>query len=379
MSPNLRWPNARRAENSRCALWMVLIAAGVCLSAACKRPPAVPTRPYVAFVADEGGNTVAAVDLDTLQMVASIPVAPRPSQLAPRPGSHQLYVVSGSGAVSVVSFPGLRVEKVFRIGGSASGLVFAPGGRRAYVLDPSSNQLVFLDCQHEKEIGRLRLANKPSSVALTPDGKTLIVSAGSMLDFVDSESRSELGSVPVGKSAGPMAIRPDGLEVFVADAEENRVATVEIPSRQLLANLVVAAPVSSLSLKPDGGEIFALSAQGSVIIVFDAFHDDVEQTLTAGLNPTAGIFRKDMSVFYIATAGDGNITALDVQTRGVDGVAHAGTQPVALALTPDETFLAVADAAASSLAILRTDKLGLVTTIPVGSNPVAVSVPNWVK
>jgi DNA-binding beta-propeller fold protein YncE len=349
------------------------------LSWACKRQAGVQTRPYVAFVADQQGNTVAAVDLDTLQMAASIPVPASPQQLAARPRSRELYVVSASGKLSVITFPDLRVGHIFRIGPSASGLVFSPDGRRAYILAPDANQLVFLDCQHQKELGRVHLKDKPSSVCLTPDGMTLIVSASSGLYFVNAETRAELGSVRVGAAPGPMAVRPDGREVFVADTGENQVSAVQIPSRRLLANLDVAAPVSSLSVKPDGGEIFALSSQGSVIIIFDAFHDDVERTLTAGLHPVAGIFRSDMSVFYIATAGDGNITALDVQTRNVDAVAHAGTQPVAMALTPDESFLAVADVASSSLAILRTDKLGLVTAIPVGASPVDVAIPNWLK
>jgi YVTN family beta-propeller protein len=379
MNPNPRPQTARRAEKSRCAVLIFLIGAGVCFSQACKRQASAPSRPYTAFVADEQGNTIAVVDLGSLQVVASIPVAASPRQLVPRPGSRELYAVSGSGEVSVITFPDLRVEKVFRIGGSASDLVFAPGGQRAYVLAPHSSELVLLDCEHQKEVGRMHLSGKPSSVALTPDGKTLIVSTDAGLEFVDAAKQTELGTVQTGKTSGPMVIRPDGGEVFVAAKDEKLVSVVDVPSCQLLANLDVAAPVHSLSLKPDGGEVFALSSQGSVIIVLDAYHDDVEQTLTAGLNPVAGVFRRDTSVFYIATAGDGNITALDVQTRSVNAVAHAGTQPVSLALTPDESFLAVADAASSSLAILRTDKLGLVTTIPVGANPVDVVIPNWTK
>ncbi len=355
------------------------VVAATFLSWACRRQAGVQTRPYVAFVADQQGNTVAAADLDSLQMVASIPVPASPQQLGVRPRSHELYVVSASGRLSVITFPDLRVSREFRIGQTASSLVFSPDGRRAYLLAPDANELVSLDCQHQKELGRVRLKDKPSSVCLTPDGKTLIVSAPSHLYFLNAETRAELGSVQVGKAPGPMAVRPDGREVFVADTGANQVSAVQIPSRRLLANLDIAAPVSSLSVKPDGGEIFALSPQGSVIIILDAFHDDVEQTLTAGLHPVAGIFRSDMSVFYIATAGDGNITALDVQTRDVVAVAHAGTQPVAMALTPDESFLAVADAASSSLAILRTDRLGLVTAIPVGANPVDVAIPNWLK
>jgi DNA-binding beta-propeller fold protein YncE len=366
------------APHLRTAAFAVSVTLLAGLSWACRRESATSPPPYIAFVANQQGNSLAAVDLASLKMRASIPLPASPVELAARPGSQELYVVSSSGEVSVIACPSLRVTKILKIGKSASSLVFAPHGRRAYVLAPSDGQLVFLDCEKQKEMGRLNLSGKPSSLSLTPDGKTLIATvAPSDLHFVNAETQSELRSVKVGIAPGPMVIQQDGAEVFVANTGEKTVSAVDVHTRQLLSNLAVAAPITSLSLKPDGGEIFAVSSEGSAVIILDAFHDDVEETLTAGLHPVAGVFRRDSSAYYIASAGDGNITALDVQTRSVLGVAHAGTQLSALALTPDERFLAVTDSASSSLAVLRADKLGLVTTIPVGADPVDVIIPDW--
>ncbi|HET7841159.1 MAG TPA: hypothetical protein VFM21_06110 [Terriglobia bacterium] len=355
-----------------------ILALTAAISSSCKRQTGAPPLPYLAFVANQQGNSVAAVDLGSFQVVSSIPVAPSPSQVAVRPGAKEVYAVASTGSVNVIAFPELRVRKTIVIGRSASNLVFSPDGNRAYVLNPAEDLVMALDCGSWREIGRLRLAGKPSSIALSRDGKVLMASAlPSDLLFIDPESMKLLATVEVGQNPGPMAVRADGKVVFVSAAGQKSISAVEIPSRQLLANLAVAAPVASLVFKPDGGELYALSSAGSVTIILDAYHDEVEQTITAGLTPVAGAFRQDMTTFYIATAGDGNVTALDVQTRNVIAVVHAGTQPSSLALTPDQRFLAVTDAATSSLAILRTDKLGLVTTIPVGSNPAHVVIPDW--
>lgn len=345
----------------------------------CSRKSPAPPQAYLAFVANNQGNSVAAVNLTSFQVVASIPVPPAPEQLAVRPRSLELWVVSASGTVSAIGFPVLRVVHSRRVANKARSLVFSPDGRRAYVLDPSEGQIVFLDCDHLQELARVRLGGKPSSLSLTPDGKTLIVADNTLnqLRFVEADSRRELGAVKVGKGPGAMVVLPDSSEVFVADTGEKKISAVDVASRQLLAHIELASPATSLTLKPDGGEIFALSAEGSALIVLDAFHDNVEQTLTTGLRPVAGAIRRNSSAFYIATAGDGNVTALDVQTRNVLAVTHVGTELSALALTPDERFLAVADAASSSLAILRTDTLSLVTTLPVGARPVDVVVPDW--
>jgi DNA-binding beta-propeller fold protein YncE len=345
---------------------------------ACKPRAASRPRPYVAFVANQQMNSVAAVDLGSLQMLASIPVGPSPTQVAARPGAKEIYVVSGTGSIAAIGFPELHVTRTLAVGRSAASLIFSKDGREAFVLDPADERLVFVDCDKNRVAGHLHLNGKPSSIALSQDGKLLMVGVmPSELIFVDAGGKKVLSEVQVGQGPGSMTIRSDGKQVFVAAAEQNAVSAVDISSRQLLAKLAVAAPITSLVLKPDGGEIFALSSPGSVAVLLDAYHDDVEQTLTTGQNPVAGAFTRDMSFFYIATAGDGNVTALDGQSRNVVSVVHAGTQPSALALTPDERFLAVTDAASASLAILRTDPLGLVTTIPVGSDPVHVVIPDW--
>ncbi|MGE5326322.1 MAG: hypothetical protein ACM3NO_04730 [Deltaproteobacteria bacterium] len=353
--------------------FMTALSIPACGPRAASRP-----KPYVAFVANQQGNSVAAVDLGSLQMLASIPVGPSPTQVVARPGAREIYTVSSTGSLEIIGFPALQVLRTLTVGRSAASLLFSQDGREAFVLDPAENRIVFVDCGLNRVAGRLHLNGKPSSIALSQDGKLLMAGVmPSNLIFVGVEAQKVLSEVQVGKAPGSVRMRSDGKQVFVANAEQNTISAVDISSRKLLANLSVAAPVTALVSKPDGGEVFALSFPGSLAVILDAYHDDVEQTLTTGQNPVAGAFNRDMSFFYIATAGDGNITALDGQTRNVVSVVHAGTQPSAMALTPDERFLAVTDAASASLAILKTDQLGLVTTIPVGSNPVHLVIPNW--
>ena len=378
-----------------------------------------PPKPYVAFVANSQSNSVAAVDLGNLRMATLIPVASGPSEIAARPQSHEVWVVSTSGTISVIRFPELDVAATLRIGSSAQSLVFSRDGRRAFALDPDQSQVVFLDSEVRRVAARVRVGTPPKNVgaaaepvsgalptaqaastparghlALTPNGQILVVSASAdpRLYFVSPDSERVLGSVEVGKEPGPMVILPDSSKVFVADTGEEKVSAVDIASRQLLSHLELAARPSALLLKPDGGEIFVLSYEGASLTILDAFHDNVEQNLTTGRQPVAAVIRRDQTVLYIANAGDGSVTALDVENRSVLSSTHAGAEPRALALTPDERFLVAADAASSDVAILRTDladnpasgptrteRTALVTTIPVGARPLDVVIPDWLS
>ncbi len=358
-----------------------------------------PLKPYLAFVANEHSNTVAAVDLADFHMVASIPVAARPEQLAVRPLSQELWVVSATGTISVIGFPALRVAQTLYVGKSARHLIFAPDGNHTYVLDPESGQIVFGDGKRGEglgESGRLKVGGKLTSLALTPDGKTLVAAdaATNRLVFVSVEARKVLGAVEVGKGPGPIVILPDGNKTFVADTEEEKVSAADVASQQILSHIEISSKPTALLLKPDGGELFVLSAEGGIATIVDAFHDNVEQTFPTGQGTAAAVIRRDQSVLYLANAGDGSVTSLDVENRVVLNSTHVGTEPRTLALTPDERFLVVADYAASSLAVLRADPQSrdrkgkpwmdpkrslLITTVPVGAGPVDVVVPDWLR
>ncbi len=366
--------------------------------AGCRRQH--PLVPYVAYVLNQQSSTLAAVNLADFHVTASLPVVPQPERVLVRPNARQLYIVSPIGKLSVVAFPDIHVLSTLEVGASSRDLQFAPDGRSAYVLDPANHELVFIDCAPSADVNpdaalpkvasRLRLAGILRTLALAPDGKTLVVAAENpnQISFVNSKSRRKLGTIALNAAPGQMSILPDDSKVFIADAGTKKISVVFLPEGKLYSDLELGALPSCLLLKPDGGEIFALSGESSSMMIIDAFHDNVEQTFAFGSKPVAGVFRRDMSLLYIANAGDGSVQALDVQTREVVASTHVGMSPVALALTPDpdERLLVVADRAASSLAILQADPASLandrsplITTVQVGAAPVDVVIPNEVN
>jgi len=370
------------------------------VSTSCYKRP-TPPRAYFAFVANHDSNTVAVVDLGAFQVVATIPVAAGPQQLAVRPGSQEVWVVSDSGSLSVVQYPELRVTRTAPLGSSARNLAFSSDGRSYYILTSGpagSTEVVFGDGETSKPLRKASCCGGSSynfaSLALSPDDRTLVAAdpAANRLVFVDAKSHELLGSAEVGETPGPIVITLDSRKVFVADTGENKVSAVDVASRQLLSNIEISSKPTLLRLKPDGGELFAFSADSAQMTILDTVHDYVEQGYPTGDRPAAAVFRKDSSVMYVANAGDGSVAAFDAQNRLVLNSTHAGAQLDALALTPDERFLVVADGASSSVAILRADpnetdskhnpylapnRSVLVATIRVGTKPLDVLIPVW--
>ena len=172
-------------------------------------------KPYTAFVLNRQSATLAAVNLADFHVTASLPVTSAPERVVLRPGTHQLYVVSSTGKICVAAFPHPHIVATIDIGRSAHGLAFSRDGRTAYVLDPEGHELVFLDCEGvgsnhgdgtiPKVSFRLRLGGKPSELALSPDGKTLVTASENpgQLTFLSADTRQSLGTIDVGRALGP--------------------------------------------------------------------------------------------------------------------------------------------------------------------------------
>ena len=191
-------PDIRRIFLSVVSLLLILLIIG-CHKKAADSPP----LPYLAFVANQHGRTVAVVDLAPYGVFWPPFRGSWTQQVVARPQTHEVYAVSSSGVLSAISFPELRVVRSLRIGHSARDCVFAPDGRRAYVLDPEAGQIVFLDCAQNREVARVHVGKKLSDLALTPDGKTLVAvnSESNLIYFVSIETRNVLDSGRGGKNS----------------------------------------------------------------------------------------------------------------------------------------------------------------------------------
>lgn len=360
------------------------------LSSACTKKLSAP-EPYLAFIANHDSNTVAVVNLATFRLARSIAVAPGPLEVAARPGSHDLYVLSESGSVSVIADPSLEVTSSILMGTAAANLALAPDGSRAAASN-ADGEIVLIDCASRAVSARVKTGGEIAGLIFTPDSKTLVAADrdGNRLVFVDAPTAKVLGEVQVGKQPVAMAVVPDGNKLFVADTAETKISVIDIAARQVLSHLELASNPVELVLKPDGGELLVFSRDSGTLTIIDTFHDDVEEDrpISTGKDPVAGVPTRDSRKLYILNGGPegGYVQAIDVQNRAPLGATEVGPDPTAIALTPDERYIAVT--VGSHLAVLATSPLNpkpkvpgtplpLITEIAVGARPVAVSVPGW--
>src|SRR5947199_8329272 len=97
-----------------------------------------------AYVSNNGDNTVSVISLDTLDVVATIPVGRSPAFLDVAPDGSRVYVVNAFGSTNAISVIDTATETAIAtipVGNAPSQLAISRDGARLYVTDSGANSI----------------------------------------------------------------------------------------------------------------------------------------------------------------------------------------------------------------------------------------------
>ena len=167
-------------------------AAGEELSVPCGKRPydIVRGRNGLLYVSDWADRCVLIVEPDTLRTVGKIPVGEHPNQLAVHPTDDRLFVAcSSSNGVWVIDTKlGTVQETIFTAlfpkspeGSTPDALCISPDGEFLYVANADNNCVAVVEIEEPRRSvvqGFIPTGWYPTSIAITPDGKQLLVGVG---------------------------------------------------------------------------------------------------------------------------------------------------------------------------------------------------------
>jgi len=142
------------------------------------------------YVSDWAGRMVLALNPTDLRVVAKIPVGEHPNQIAVHPKDDRIFVANASSnTVSVIDTKrGLVIETISTAlfplapeGSTPDALAIAPGGDTLYVANADNNCVAVIDISvpaRSQVKGFIPTGWYPTAVAVTPDGKNLLVGVG---------------------------------------------------------------------------------------------------------------------------------------------------------------------------------------------------------
>lgn len=128
------------------------------------------------WVACEQAGTVVVIDPATRTKKAEFQSGGQPTEIAFTPDGRQGFVTNRlDDSVSVVDVATHRVTATIAVGDEPHGVLVDRAGRFLYALNSSIDNVSVIDLATREEVKRLSASRSPWDLALSPDGKTILV------------------------------------------------------------------------------------------------------------------------------------------------------------------------------------------------------------
>jgi len=368
------------------------LAGGIGAFAACSHPKAKGFAGY-AFIANQAGGAIAAVDLEVFAVARHIPVAGSPTAIIARNNRARVYALTPeNGSVHEIRADNLTFSRKLQVAASAITMRLSPDGGTLYVLCSEPKRLVAVALDQMRIDWKVDLAASPRDLDISADGNLLAISHGEagLITFVDLARHQAF--VPVAASGEIGLIRFQySRQLIAANLSERMLSVYHAPTRKLIVNLPIAVRPDHLCFKADGGQLFVTGeGMDAVVVVYPTYTPEVAETVLAGHHPGAMAtcnLKDSPQYLFVANPKSGDVSILDIESTNVVAVTPVGTEPSYITVTPDDQYALVLNQASGDMAVIRIPNVTravneqrrwkkgpLFMLIPVGSKPVSAAV-----
>ena len=175
--------------------------------------------------------------------------------------------------VSVFNKRTMQVVGALSTGAEPMGIAIDKTRRRAYIAVSGEDSVDVIDLIEEETIDRFKLnfGDRPVELALTPDGRTLVVvnyDSGTA-SIIDAISLFEIFRVKVGEGPTSVVMGPEGRKAYVINSITNSVSVVDLAQRMLTVNIALEGEPLRGSFNRIGDRLYVISRRSPNVSVID--------------------------------------------------------------------------------------------------------------
>ena len=190
------------------------------LFAACgRRRKGAGFRGY-AFVANQDGQSIAAVDLEVLAVARHIPIAGSPTQILTTPSRPAIYALTASnGTLHEISVDRLSFTRKLTVASSALSMEIAPDDSAIYILAREPKALIKVRLDSFTVDWKLPLPDEPVEFAIAPEQEHVSPAAAITFHSATNIGGVRLVDLAQRKLREPSAAGDFGAVRFLADSK----------------------------------------------------------------------------------------------------------------------------------------------------------------
>jgi YVTN family beta-propeller protein len=245
-------------------------------------------------------------------------------------------------------------------------LALSPDGKYLLVGDTVGNEMLFLDPATGEVKRRLPVAD-PYQLGFSPNGKWLVVNglARDQVDIYDAATMQLVKRLPTASMPSHLAFSPDSNRVFVSLQGTNRLAAIDLTHQVVIWNVLVGSTPAGVLW--NHGQVLVADMGTDYVAVVDPTDGKV-LTKVRTANGAHQLFGSpDGRLIYVNNRAAGTITALDAASLAVVRTYHVPGGPDDLAFAPDGRIWITCRFAERVAILDPTD--GHLQTVAVGRQP----------
>ncbi len=339
-----------------------------------------------AFIANQGGQAVAVVDLNTFTLARHVRLDASPTAVVAPGERPAVYVLTAdNGALHEIGTVDLVRRRRLTVARAAISMRSARDGSALWILARQPRELIRVGLAGFRIETRIALPMDPVDFDLAPDGASAAVSFGDDASFgvVDFHRRAcrviSLAHIP-----SLIRFRSDSRQLLIAGSQEPVLTIADPHLERTVVHLPLAVTPRNLCFKSDGGQLFITGDGMDAVVVVYPYSTEVAETALAGRAPgcMSECATEDVDYLFVANPPSGEVTILDIETRRVIAVVAVGRNPAYITPTPDLQYMLILNAESGDMAVIRLAAIAakrarsapLFTMVPVGSRPVSAAI-----
>jgi PQQ-dependent catabolism-associated beta-propeller protein len=309
--------------------------APIALAATLCAPPALSDE---IWVSNEKDDTLSVIDIETLEVLRTIPTGERPRGITFSKDHSVLYIcASDSDAVQV--------------------------------MDPETGEIL-----HDLPSGE-----DPEQFVLHPNNRHLYIANedDAITTVVDTETREVIAQIDVGIEPEGMAVSPDGKIAITTSETTNMAHWIDTDTRELFANTLVDSRPRHAEFVKGGSELWVSSEIGGTITVFDVesqaekgkIEFDVKGVHPDRVQPVGFEFSADEATAFVALGPSNHVAAVNPETYEVEDYILVGRRVWHMEFNADRSLLFTTNGVSGDVTVIDVESREPVKTIKVGRFP----------
>ncbi len=283
-----------------------------------------------------------------------------------RAGGIAFVINSNDATVSEIDVTTLKEIRRIPLLREPHHMALTPDGKSLLIGDTVGNTLFAVDPQ-TGEVQRRYTVSDPYQLTFSPDGKWLTIAglARNQIDIYDAATMQLAHRIPAPAMPSHINYSPDSSLVFVSLQESDSLIAIETATGHVLWKAKVGKTPAGV-LWHDGKLLVGIMGSDYVAVV-DPVDGHVERQIRTGRGAHVMFIPHDRSVIYVTNRVDGTISVLDPKTLAVTRTFRVPDGPDDMDFAPDGRIWATLRWG-QHVAVIDPAS-GQVTEIPVGRSP----------